>query len=143
MNIRFLIGRFVKICKYIGTFGLIKGADIVLKLFLNKNLITIAIPELKYPIKLRVQTTDTYIFEQIFINQEYNFPISIEPKIIIDGGAYVGYSTVFFANKFPNATKIAVEPESSNFALLIENTKNYSNIILINSAIWGKTSSNY
>jgi len=138
MNITFLIGKFVKIIKYISAFGLIKGFNILVKLYLNKNLITLAIPQLKYPIKLRGQTTDTNIFEQIFLYKEYNFPISIVPKLIIDGGAYTGYSTVFFANKFPNATIIAVEPESSNFALLKLNAKNYSNIILINSAIWNR-----
>jgi FkbM family methyltransferase len=45
-------------------------------------------------------------------------------------------STNFFANKFPDAKIIAVEPNPSNFTLLKENTFNYPNIKLINSGIW-------
>jgi FkbM family methyltransferase len=46
-------------------------------------------------------------------------------------------TSVFFANKFPNAKIVAVEPEKENFQMLQKNTGSYSNISLLNAGIWG------
>lgn len=40
--------------------------------------------------------------------------MGIKPKLIIDGGANVGYASVWFANKFPKAKIFAVESEDEN-----------------------------
>ena len=44
------------------------------------------------------------------------------PPLIVDAAANIGAAAVFFTYKFPNATIIALEPDSANFALLIANT---------------------
>ena len=61
------------------------------------------------------------------------------PKIIIDAGPNIGTSSIFFAKKYPYTQIIAIEPESNNFDLLVKNTSNYKNIIVIKAAIWGAT----
>lgn len=43
--------------------------------------------------------------------------------LIIDAGANIGISAVFFALTFPTARVVAIEPEAANFALLVRNTK--------------------
>lgn len=140
MNIFIRIkNRFTRIIKYLHRFGLIPGTNIAFALlnpFLRNGVIEISLPDLKYPLKIRNYTSDIDIFEQIFLDEDYNFPITTRPKLIIDGGAYVGYSSIYFADRFPEAKIIAIEPESSNFTLLQENTLNYQNIELINSGIW-------
>ena len=42
--------------------------------------------------------------------------------LVIDGGANLGASTVFFASKIPEARIVAVEPAPQNFELLQKNT---------------------
>ena len=93
---------------------------------------------IKSPFIIRKNTTDLAIFKQIFINKEYEFPINIKPKLIIDGGANVGYASLFFANKFPNAEITAIEPEESNFGILQKNTAKYKNIKPIQAGLWHK-----
>lgn len=115
--------------------GILEGTRLIFSLFF-KHTVTVNVPELSYPIKIRTKTTDINVFEQIFVRQEYNFPIDIKPKLIIDGGANVGYASIFFANKFQEAQIIAVEPEKSNFEILTENISYYPNIKIIESAIW-------
>ena len=51
------------------------------------------------------------VFKAIFIRRNYRFPVDINPKLIIDGGAYVGYSSIYFSLKYPQAKIIAVEPK--------------------------------
>lgn len=87
---------------------------------------------------LRANTSDIPTFEQIFIRGDYDIKIDFEPQLIIDGGAYIGLSAVYFMNRFPNAIIVAVEPSKSNFEMLKRNTYNYKNIKLYNAGLWSE-----
>jgi cephalosporin hydroxylase len=63
---------------------------------------------------LRLGTTDVAAYEHVFIHDEYGFLLAREPSVIVDAGANVGMSAVYFANRFPSAEVIAIEPEPSN-----------------------------
>lgn len=58
------------------------------------------------------------------------------PKFIIDCGANIGLSAVFFAAKYPAALIVAIEPDKRNFEFLQKNTLSYNNVVCMNSAIW-------
>ena len=90
------------------------------------------------PLIIRKGTSDLEVFKQIFINKDYDLSYDIKPKFIIDGGANVGYSTLFFANKFPQAKVFAIEPEASNFDVLVKNTSANKNIVPIKKGLWYK-----
>lgn len=92
------------------------------------------------PLIIRKGTSDWKAFKQIFISRDYDFPVNIEPKLIIDGGANVGYASLFFADKFPDAQIFAIEPEESNFAILKKNTARFNQIIPIQAGLWHKNS---
>ncbi len=104
----------------------------------NKNieLAKIIVPKIKSSIFLRTNTTDAPTFSQIFIQKDYNLQIDIKPKLIIDGGANVGYASVWFANKFPKSKIYAIEPEAENFKILKSNTRKYANVKLIKAGLW-------
>lgn len=92
-------------------------------------------------LKIRPFTSDIRVFEQIFLDENYFFfPEKFEPKVIIDAGANVGYSSVWFSNKFKEATIIAIEPEKRNFEVLQANIKNWKNITPLEAAIWSSDS---
>lgn len=116
----------------------------VLKPILNPTpdgkmeIVKITVPKIKSPIFLRTNTTDAPTFSQIFIQKDYDLRISIKPKLIIDGGANVGYASIWFANKFPKSKIYAIEPEAENYKILKSNTKKYSNVKLIKAGLWNK-----
>lgn len=75
--------------------------------------------------------SDRLVFEQVFIDLEY-FPIcdyiinnlidSDAVKVnIIDAGANVGYTSLYFNSFFANAIIISIEPDKRNFQILSEN----------------------
>lgn len=105
----------------------------------EEALVRIGLPRVSTPLYLRAHTTDLPAFVQIFQLRDYEFPLAGEPQFIIDGGANVGYASVFFANKYPQAKIIAVEPEESNCRLFAKNCAGYPNIELVPAAIWGRT----
>lgn len=98
----------------------------------------IIVSKIKSPIFLRTNTTDAPTFSQIFIQKDYDLRIGIKPKLIIDGGANVGYASIWFANKFPKSKIYAIEPEAENYKILISNTRKYSNVKLIKAGLWHK-----
>jgi FkbM family methyltransferase len=85
---------------------------------------------------LRGNTVDFAVFNSIFAKGEYDLNIGFKPEYIIDAGAYTGVSTVYFRHKYREAKIIAVEPEKSNFDLLVRNTKPYKNIFCVNAGVY-------
>ena len=94
-----------------------------------------------YPRKLflRKGTSDEPTFRQVFMNIRYDMQLPFIPLTILDGGANVGYASVFFANKYPQAHIVAIEPDDSNFTQVEKNTSSYQSIKVIKTAIWGKS----
>lgn len=88
----------------------------------------------------RPDTTDALILQQIFVQQDYNlqnprlpqagellaFYLSVLSNhgqpLIVDCGANIGASAVYFATVFPNSVVVAIEPDDANYDLLVRNT---------------------
>nr|WP_143547836.1 FkbM family methyltransferase [Rhodopirellula sp. SM50] len=94
---------------------------------------------------IRPGTTDLQVVREIFSMGVYALhPLrkmcpQFAPRQIADCGAYAGYSSCYFADRYPDAKVLAVEPQSDNFALMTRNTAQFSNIEPINKALWYKT----
>jgi len=126
--------------KYIKAFGLFKGICVYVKIRLpsKKTYVKIVIPLSKTPIFVRVNSSDRHAFDQVFMAQECKLPVECKPKLIIDGGANVGYASVYYANKYPDAMIVAVEPDMGNFSMLQLNSQPYDNIRTIIGGLWSK-----
>ena len=125
--------------RYLNRFGVVQGSKIFYSNYLaNKDLTSINIPGLPHKVYLRKGTSDARCFNQVFLEQDYDFEIDFRPQFIIDCGANIGLSSLFFQKKYPGAQIIAVEPEKSNFEMLQMNTKSYSNIECLNYGIWNR-----
>lgn len=92
----------------------------------------------KHPLFLRLRTSDAGVYQDIFLKKEYAYETSFLPRTIVDVGANCGMTSVFYANRYPAATVVAVEPETSNYLALLENTRAYPNIIPIHAALWSE-----
>lgn len=91
----------------------------------------------RHAVTLRLKTTDILTFEKVFLDGEYDLPLARHPRHILDAGANIGLASIYFANQYPNARILAVEPEESNFALLKHNVAPYPNVVPIRAALWG------
>ncbi len=93
---------------------------------------------IRYPVHIRVRTSDLSVYNEILLQQEYAFDLPSLPKTIVDAGANIGMASLFYAHKYPAARIIAVEAEASNYALLVKNVANYPNIFPIHAALWNR-----
>ncbi|MCP6036985.1 FkbM family methyltransferase, partial [Klebsiella pneumoniae] len=55
--------------------------------------------------------------------------------LIIDCGANIGCSALFFAREFPAAKLVAVEPERNNVEMIRKNCASLNNVIAVNKAV--------
>jgi FkbM family methyltransferase len=53
--------------------------------------------------------------------------------------ANIGLASLYFAEKFPEARIIALEPEESNFDLLRRNLAGRANVVCLNMALWSQS----
>ena len=96
------------------------------------------VPRSTHRVVVRPQTEDTDVFRSVFLRDECRVPARPHrtPRLIVDAGAYVGYSTVYYAQAFPEARILAIEPEPGNFAQLQTNTRDLENVTLLQGALW-------
>ena len=103
----------------------------------RENVEVVRIPLYSQPFSVRLKTSDVYVFKEVFIDEAYDLSfLHLNPRIIVDAGANVGFSTIFLAHAYPLARIFAVEPEESNFQMLLKNTKFYPNVVPIHAALW-------
>lgn len=97
----------------------------------------LAVRGLRTPVVLRPHTSDYAVFDQVFVQQQYGgLPIR-RPRLIIDAGANVGLSSVFFLWKYPTARVIAVEPDPANVTMAARNLQPFgSRCELVRGAVW-------
>jgi len=126
--------------QYLQHLGFIKGCILWSKMKLNRTS-GIRLSGLAHPFTINPTPEDKYTLIEIFLLREYDVdlpPSSGEPVFIVDGGANIGLTSIFFANKYPAARIVSIEPEINNFRLLQKNASRYTNIIPLNKAIWHK-----
>jgi FkbM family methyltransferase len=132
------VNKFKILKLHYNKFGFLTLAKYVLqRLVYPKNkLIKISIPGYLYPVFLRNNASDTQIFTQIFVREELKIDLKNTPKTIIDGGANIGFASVYFKNKYPDSMVYSIEPEKSNYEVLLKNTSFYNNMVCYNCGIW-------
>jgi FkbM family methyltransferase len=61
------------------------------------------------------------LFQEIFLAAPYRLPVKSSRPTIVDCGANIGLSVLYFKRRFPRARIIAFEPDPEAFKLLKEN----------------------
>jgi FkbM family methyltransferase len=78
--------------------------------------------------------------QELFIEKVYLFKSSSESPCILDCGANIGLSVIFFKQLFPKARIKAFEPDPMNFEVMHKNIASFdfANVELFNKAVWSK-----
>lgn len=80
--------------------------------------------------------------DEIFIQELYRQTLPEQP-LILDCGANIGLSVIYFKRMYPDAKVIAFEPDDENFALLKKNVESFrlKDVSLVNKAVWTEDTS--
>jgi FkbM family methyltransferase len=123
---------------YFTELGPIRGSSMLWDFLGSGDYASFHMEGFRSPIWLRKRTSDIRIFEQVFLIKEYDFQLAHlpSPQVIVDAGANVGFSSIYLAEKYPTARIIAIEPEPTNYAMLLRNIEAYPNITPLKAALW-------
>ncbi|CAN5733783.1 hypothetical protein BH10BAC2_BH10BAC2_16340 [soil metagenome] len=105
----------------------------------------------KCKVYLRAYTSDSNVFEQVIINEEYDamykmissYNLTHNIKFIADAGANIGLTSIYFLAQFEAAQIIAIEPDDDNFKQLklnIHVNGLENSIIALSKALWANSS---
>jgi FkbM family methyltransferase len=119
---------------------------------LFSDIYTVSVPGVG-PIHVRKRSTDILVLRQVFrtnqlelwsdpladrLDKRYRQILDQDKvPLIIDAGANNGCSSLWFAKKFPDSKVVAIEPDHENCEMCRINTKEKSNITVIEAAIGG------
>ena len=76
-----------------------------------------------YTINYADKNTCLGLIEEIFFDEIYFFKPSTQKPIIIDAGANIGLSVLYFKEKMPEASVLAFEPDPETFKILKSNVE--------------------
>jgi FkbM family methyltransferase len=102
----------------------------------EQQLKKVAIGRLKFLYKRPYEFLHTY--RELFEDEIYKFSSTNQAPLIVDCGANIGLSVLYFKSLFPMARVIAYEPDENNFSVLKENIRinNYSDVDCRQAAVW-------
>lgn len=123
---------------YVKRLGLQRGFVALALMSFGRRPVKVHLPELREPLSIRPRTSDKLVFEQIFLRDEYDIETDFHPRLIVDAGANVGYASIYFASRWPDARIIAIEPDRTNFAVLKNNLIAYPSVHAIQAAVWSR-----
>lgn len=105
----------------------------------------VQISQKQFEFTLRLQGSDILVFNQVIRNEEYGFLLAlyqqrfgVKPANIVDAGANIGLTTIYFKAQCPDARIVAIEPDEDNISMASTNFKmnGLENIELIHAALW-------
>jgi FkbM family methyltransferase len=90
----------------------------------------------------RLNKGDIWSLREVWLFECYKFPANIHPEWVLDLGANIGMTSVWLASRYPVRKIIAVEPATSNEALIRHNLmQNQVDAIVIAAAIGSRDGS--
>jgi FkbM family methyltransferase len=97
-----------------------------------------SIPGFSARVTVRADCSDRSVFRHVFVLSNYALrrPATDQVRWVIDAGANVGYSSLFFAGQYPKARIVAIEPDASNYQQLLANTEQCDRIKARRGALW-------
>lgn len=72
-----------------------------------------------------LERVNYYTVDEVFMSDYYKFHTKNKKPIIIDCGANIGLSILYFKHTHPDAILYAFEPDTKNYNFLAENVKSY------------------
>lgn len=92
--------------------------------------------------KIQIPDAASFLFikGELFKQEIYKFNTQNPTPYIIDCGANIGLSIIYFKKRFPNATIVGFEPDENIFNFLEYNVKtfDFDNVKIIKKACWNK-----
>jgi FkbM family methyltransferase len=91
-----------------------------------RDAVPVRFRSLDHPILIRPGTCDLGAAVDNLVRLEYGrYPPRDAPRVLVDGGAYIGDTSAFFLSRYPGLTAWSLEPDATSFAAAVRNIAPY------------------
>jgi len=90
------------------------------------------------PFRLVSNRAFSYLYKEIFAREIYRFSSMQSSPLILDCGANIGVSTLYFKKLFPDSRVWSFEPSDEVFPVLSENVGTLLGVSLVKAAVWNE-----
>ena len=136
-----VLKRLRTVLAYLRIFGPVGAAHLLFCLVSRRRKrVPVAARWARRPLFVRLNSSDVAVFRQVFLEREYAITDRIGGPLdtIIDAGANIGFTSVWLAERHPQALIYALEPDAGNFELLLRNTQGYDRVRCVRGALWNR-----
>jgi FkbM family methyltransferase len=131
-----LVGIMNRAAYYRSAVGGVQAAKLYASRAVRRPRITLRMPGIERPVVCRPRESDRFTFCHVFVERDAEIPVTLTPRLIVDGGANVGYVSVYYANRYPDARIVAIEPDRGNLELARENCAPYPQVEFLRAGLW-------
>jgi FkbM family methyltransferase len=90
---------------------------------------------LAHPFNIRPGTKDVSVALNNFVREEYGaIAPAPDPRVLLDGGAYVGDTSAYFLSRYPGLRCVALEPMADSFDIARRNLAPYGDRVELHRA---------
>lgn len=81
--------------------------------------------------------------EELFVDEVYKCELSTDAPYILDCGANIGLSVIYFKQHWPKSKIVAFEPDPKNFDYLTKNIESFqlTDVIAVKKGVWKESTS--
>lgn len=135
MNVPLIVLHFIRSWHAVGFIAALKLAACNI---LRADVLVGVGPKKSQRLFVRGNAADYHAFYTVFVRNDYPCVSDYQPDLILDLGANVGYSAVFFKLRYPSCEVICVEPDSENIEVLARNVNGLEGITCLLKAVMGR-----
>lgn len=101
----------------------------------KQQVVSLKVPGAARDLRIRTGTSDALFLREALLNgfdfREYQVPVAITPRTILDIGANSGIVSLILKQKYPAARLFAFEPMPENYALLEYNLRGFEEVLTL------------
>jgi FkbM family methyltransferase len=106
------------------------------KTFTGSRIVEMRVPNTILRVGIRPHSVDRVTYREVFLEGIYRYEHYGNPKVIVDAGANIGLTSLYYSILFPAAKVLALEPDPGNFSLLRRNVKSRHQIEPMRRGLW-------
>src|SRR6266850_3589611 len=91
--------------------GLVGAISLVRQRLTSADMLKVPVRGVPMPVYCRARGSDFAVLRQVFGHRDAIVDLDDRPRLVIDAGANVGYSSILFALQYPTASVVGIEPD--------------------------------
>jgi len=129
------MNRLITLRQLITLLGLGQALRFIFLRLRGSSTIAVRVRRTDAPLIIRFNNSDLVLLLGVFLHGDCHLPLHPPPALILDLGANTGLTARAWADQFPGARIIAVEPDRETHLLCVQNTAAHPGTICLNRII--------